>query len=224
MKPSNKNPLIVTLLGKSGSGKGTQADLLVEKFDLEYIGSGDLLRARAKENDFTGKKLSQTLKKGNLIPTPLISKLWLDRVEELKNKNNLRGFVMDGNPRKILEAYFIDETFEWYGWKLKAILIDISNKEAVVRLTKRRICKNCKEIIPYVGKFKNIKDCPKCRGQLIARNDDKLAAVEKRLTWFKKEVQPIINYYKKTGRLIKINGEQSIERVFEDILKAIKQL
>lgn len=224
MKPSKKNPLIVTLLGKSGSGKGTQADLLVEKFGLEHIGSGDLLRVRSKENDFTGKKLSQTLKKGNLVPTPVILKLWLDRVEELKNKKNLRGFVMDGNPRKILEAYFIDETFEWYSWKLKAILIDISDKEAVVRLTKRRICKNCKEIIPYIGKFKNIKDCPKCGGQLIARNDDKLTAVKKRLTWFKREVQPIINYYKKTGRLIKINGEQSIEKVFKDILKIVKQL
>ena len=129
-------------MGKSGSGKGTQADLLVEKFGFEYIGSGDLLRTRAKKNDFTGKKIARVLKKGKLILTPVIFKLWLDVVEGLKNKKNLKGFVMDGNPRKIREAYLIDELFEWYDWKdkAKALLIDISDKEALNRLTKRRIC------------------------------------------------------------------------------------
>ena len=216
-----KNPLIITLLGKSGSGKGTQAKFLVKKFGLEYIGSGDLLRARAQKNDFTGKKLSEVLRKGQLVPTPIITKLWLDRVEELKNKKNLKGFVMDGNPRKILEAYLIDEVFEWYGWKLNAVLVDISNKEAINRLTKRKICSACKEIIPYIGGFKSIKKCPKCGGKLVQRNDDKIGPTRKRIEWFKKEVSPIINYYKKTKRLAEINGEQAIERVFEDILKVI---
>lgn len=224
MKKIFKKPSIIILLGKSGSGKGTQADLLQEKLKLEYIGSGDLLRTRAKKSDFTGKKIAKILAKGKLIPTPAIFKLWLDRVEELKNKKKIKGLIMDGNPRKILEAYLIDEVFEFFEWEknVKVFLINISNKEAVWRLTKRRICKKCKEIVPFVGEFRKIKKCPKCGGELVQRSDDTIDSVKNRLKWFRTDVQPIVNYYRKTGRLIKINGEQSIEGVFQDILKALK--
>jgi adenylate kinase len=224
MQYNNSKPLIIILLGKSGCGKGTQAQLLQEKFGLEYIGSGDLLRTRAKKSDFLGKKIAEIMNKGGLIPTPFIFKLWLDRVEELKAKNDLKGFVMDGNPRKIIEAYLIDETLEAFGWdkNVKIILVDISDKEAIWRLTKRRMCKNCKEIIPFVGDFKKLEKCPKCGGELVQRSDDTVESAKNRLAWFKKEVQPIINYYKKKGKLIKVNGEGSIEKVFEDTLKLLK--
>ena len=218
-----KKPLIIIVLGKSGSGKGTQAELVKEKLGLDYIGSGDLLRARAKEKDFTGKEIAKRLAVGALIPTPAIFKLWLDRVEELKTKKNFKGYVGDGNPRKILEAYLIDDALEFYGWKknVKIILVDISDREAIWRLTRRRICKNCKKIIPFVGEFRKLKKCPKCGGELMQRSDDAIALVKNRLAWFKTDVQPIVNYYRKTGRLIKINGEQPIEDVFRDILKAV---
>ena len=229
MKPSKKtvkksNCLIILLFGKSGAGKGTQADLLVEKLGLEYIGIGDLLRARRAKKDFTGKKIAEVMFKGGLIPTPVIFKLWVDKVEQLKNKENFKGFIIDGSPRKIFEAYLIDELLDWYEWKknLRLILIDISNKEAIWRLTKRRQCKKCEELIPFVGEFRKLKKCPKCGGKLVRRSDDTVTAVKKRLKWFKTDVQPIINYYRKTGRLIKINGEQSIEDVFKDVLKALR--
>jgi len=212
---------VIIFLGKSGCGKGTQAGLLQEKFKLDYIGSGDMLRARAKKNDFTGKNLTKTLKEGKLCPTAVISKIWLDKAEEMKNKKNLRGFVMDGNPRKMLEARMIDEALDWYDWEAKVFLIDISDKEAIWRLTKRRICQKCKNILPFVGKFREIKKCPKCGGKLITRSDDTISSAKNRLSWFKKEVEPIVDYYKKSGRLIKINGEQSIEDVYKDILKAL---
>jgi adenylate kinase len=223
MKPSKK-PLVIIFLGKPGSGKGTQAELLGEKLGLDYIGSGDLLRNRKEINDFTGKKLSIVVDTGGLVPTPVIFKLWLDKFEEFKKRKNLKGFVMDGSPRKIFEAYLIDEALEWYEWdkNVKIMLIDISNKEAIWRLTKRRICKKCGEIVPYVGEFKKMEKCPKCGGELIHRTDDTIKGVKNRLSWFKTDVQPVINYYRKTGRLIKINGEQSIEKVFQDILKALK--
>ncbi len=219
-----KSPLIIILIGKSGCGKGTQAKLLQKKLSLDYIGSGDLLRARKNKKDFTGREIARVLEKGGLIPTPVIFKLWLDKTDTLKKKKKLKGFVMDGNPRKIIEAYLIDETLDWYKWdkNIKIVLVDISNKEAIWRLTKRRICKKCKEIIPFIGHFRKIKKCPKCNGQLVKRGDDTVKSVKSRLSWFKIEVQPIINYYRKTGRLIKVNGEQSIEDVFKDILKAVK--
>ena len=166
---------IIILLGKSGCGKGTQAELLSKKFSLAYIGSGNLLRERALKKDFTGKKLSEVMAEGGLVPTPVVSKIWLDEVEIIKNRKNLLGLVMDGNPRKMLEAYLIDEALNWYGWDkyVIAVNIRISDKEAIWRLTKRRICKKCGEIIPFLGKFKNINKCPECNGELIERNDDK---------------------------------------------------
>lgn len=219
-----KKPLVIIILGKSGSGKGTQAKLLMEKFGLDYISSGDLLRARGKKKDFTGRRIAEILAGGKLIPMPVIFKLWLDKTEQLKAKKDFKGYVGDGNPRKILEAYLIDEALEFYGWdkNTKIILIDISHKEAIWRLTKRRICQKCQEIIPFVGHFRKVKKCPECGGKLIPRSDDTIEAVKNRLNWFKTDVQPIVNYYRKTDRLIKINGEQSIENVFKDILRAIQ--
>lgn len=217
-------PRVIILLGKSGCGKGTQAKFLQEKIGLNYIGSGDLLRGRAKKKDFTGQKIAKILQEGGLIPTPAIFKLWLDKAEELKSQKGFKGLVMDGNPRKILEAYLIDEALEFYEWDkdLKVILIDISDKEAIWRLTKRRICKKCKEIIPFVGSFRKISKCPKCEGPLAPRSDDAIKAVKERLSWYKTDVQPIVNHYRKSGRLTKINGEQPIKDVLKDILKAVK--
>lgn len=224
MKPSKKNPLVVIFLGKPGSGKGTQAELLGKKLGLDYIGSGDLLRQRVIKKDFTGRKTNIVIGRGGLIPTPVIFKLWLDKFEEFKKKKNLKGFIIDGAPRQLDEALLINEALEWYEWdkNLKVILIHISNKEAVWRLTKRRICQKCEEIIPYLGKFREMTECPKCGGKLIRRDDDTVQGVKNRLSWFRTDVQPVINYYRKTGRLIKINGEQSIEDVFKDILKVIR--
>lgn len=224
MKVSTKNSVIIILLGKSGCGKGTQAELLRDKFGLSHVISGDLLRNRAKKKDFTGKKLNETLLSGGLSPTAVIFKLWIDRVERLRNTKGIKGIILDGNPRKIREAYLVDEALDWYEWKnVKAVLIDVSDEEATRRLGKRRVCTNkkCGKIIPFVGHYKEIKMCPKCGGRLRYRNDDNPASVKKRLVWFENEVMPIVNYYKKDGRLVKVNGEGTIEDVFKDILKVL---
>lgn len=220
-----KKPLVIILLGPQGSGKGTQAEFLKKKFKLEYVGSGDLVRKRQKGKDFTGKKLLEvSAKKGKIIPTFLMSKLWADKFEELKQKPKLNGFILDGSPRKLIEATLVDEALDWYEWQknVKIILVNISEKESIWRLTKRRICKDCGKIIPYVGEFRKLEKCDKCGGKFFTRTDDAIGGVKERLRWFKTDVVPVINGYKKQGRLIEINGEQSIKDVFKDILKALK--
>ena len=101
------------------------------------------------------------------------------------------------------------------------ILLDIPRQEAFDRLTKRRICKNCKKIIPWVGEFKKMEKCPDCGGELFHRPDDNMEAIKNRLDYFDKEVVEVLDYYKKGGQLITVNGDQPIEKVFKDILKAI---
>jgi len=218
-----KKPKAIIILGPPGSGKGTQAKLIAEKFGLEYIGSGDILRARQKMGDFTGKKLIKVMGKGELAPSFIVSKILGDELEKLKKHSKINGFVLDGWTRIVIEAILADEALSWYEWdkNVEVILINISRKESFNRLTKRRQCKKCGGIIPWLGEFKNLKKCDKCGGELIIRPDDKMESIKKRLEEYKKETIPAINYYKKQRRIIEINGEQSIERVFKDILKVL---
>lgn len=218
-----KKPLSIILYGRPGSGKGTQAALLAKKFGLRHFSSGEALRQRQKANDFTAKKLTKILSKGEWAPECIVIKLWMDKLEEFKKKMNFKGWIYDGGTRLDLETKLFDKALEWYEWgdNVKVILIHISEKTAFDRLTKRRQCKKCKEIIPWVGEFKKLKKCPKCGGELFYRYDDKPEAIKERLAQFKKYTVPQINYFKKQRGLIKINGEQSIEDVFKDILRAV---
>ena len=100
MKDFKKQPIIMSALGPPGCGKGTQAKMLINKFNLEYFGSGKSLRARQKVNDFTAKKLKIVMNKGELVPSFIISKLWIDKLEEVKKKKKFRGLLLDGSPRK----------------------------------------------------------------------------------------------------------------------------
>jgi len=224
MKNQSKNPLVAIILGPPGSGKGTQSNLLVEKLGLDYVGSGNLLRKKKKEKDFTGKKIGQVIDAGNLVPTPVVFKLWLDQFEKLKSKKKLKGIVFDGSPRKILEAYLIDESLQWYEWdkNVKIFFIKISAKESFNRLTKRRQCKKCGRIIPWIGDFKKLKVCDQCGGELFVRADDSIESIKKRIEGYKKETTKAVNYYKKQGKLIEINGEQGIKEVFQEIIEKIK--
>jgi adenylate kinase len=221
---TKQKPKVIIILGPAGCGKGTQAKLLVKKFGLEYFGSGVALRERQKIRDFTGRKIKEVMERGEWVAESVICKLWMDELEKFKRKRKFKGLVYDGGPRMILEAQLFDVALNWYEWQgnVKVIFINISKKESFNRLTKRRQCKKCGRLIPWIGEFKKLKNCDKCKGELIIRNDDKPAAIKKRLEEFNEKTMPVIEYYKKQKKLIKINGEQSIEKVFQDILKTIK--
>lgn len=221
-----KKPLIIVLLGKSGSGKGTQVNLLAERYGLKKISSGEMLRNRKKQDDFTGKKLRAVLDSGGIAETCVIFKLWMDKLEEYKSDENLKGIIFDGSPRKIMEARSMDEALAWYEWNenVKIILIDISDEEIMKRVACRRVCGNgaC-NYIPTPEQVKVMESCPACGAKLENRPEDTIEGTQKRLAWFKEEVEPVLDYYSKSDRLITINGEQPIEKVFEDIVKAIEK-
>ncbi len=216
---------VYALLGRAGGGKGTQAKLLMEHFGLFYIGSGELLRERVKQDDFTGQKTGQTMKIGALVPTSLIFMLWINRLEEIKKQkgDDFKGIVFDGSPRKLIEMQLLEESLKWYEWdkNFKAILVDISRQEAFNCLTKRRQCAKCGQLIPFVGAYKDLAVCDKCGGELIVRQDDKPEAINQRLDLFDQEVVPVADYYEKKGLLVRVNGEQSIEEVQKEILEKI---
>lgn len=210
---------VIILLGRQGSGKGTQAKLLVKEFGFDYIGSGEILRSFYEGTSFSAKKAKNVLNAGDYMPTAVIFMLWMQKLEALKEKGEPKGIIFDGSPRKLLEAQLLDQALEWYGWdsNLEVMLITLSYEEAINRLTKRRACAKCGKLIPYIGEMKNLHVCDACGGELVMRPDDTLDGIKSRLDLFQKETVPVIEYYKKQGKLKEVNGEQSIEKVYSEI-------
>jgi adenylate kinase len=185
---------VISLIGKSGCGKGTQAKLLAEKTGFLIINTGDLLRKRARKKDVVGKIIAKTLRQGALIPTPIVFSLWMPILEREKNKSNGSGIIFDGNPRKKYEAQMLNEVFEMFQWhkRFYACHIRISDREAQNRLLKRH------------------------------RADDTSASIKERLLYFHRQVEPMIAYYKQNKTLIEVNGEQSIKTVHGQIMVKLK--
>lgn len=220
-----KAPLILILLGKSGSGKGTQVNLLKDKLGLDFLGTGALLRERKKTEDFSGKKISEVIDNGGIVPPPVVFKLWMDKFEAFKNKGDaFKGVILDGSPRKLREAWLMDDALAWFGWdkRVKILLIDISDEEAVNRIAKRKICPKCGNIV-IVSESSDSETCSQCGEKLIIRPEDTVEGTKKRLAWFHEEVGETIKHYDSMNRLIRINGEQSVEGVFNDIMKEIEK-
>lgn len=218
------NPINFTLIGRSGCGKGTQAKLLMEKFgDFCYIATGDLFRDLAKVETDTSVRVTKTITSGGFPFDDLAIALWMYKLAYNLKEN--QGILLDGAPRRINEAKALNRFLEFLERKDNTfnLLIDISRQEAFDRLTKRRICKDCNRLIPWVGEFKELKNCDKCGGELITRLDDTPDAINNRLDLYDTRVTEVVKYYEDENRLIKINGEQSIEQVFEEILSKINK-
>ncbi|MDD4358704.1 MAG: nucleoside monophosphate kinase [Candidatus Pacebacteria bacterium] len=188
-----EKPLVLSIIGKSGAGKGTQVKLLRDEFGFKYVGSGDLLRKRKETHDFTGNKVASVIDVGGISPSSIVFKLCIDEFENIKNEGIGSGIVIDGAPRKPLEARMIEEAMDWYEWldDYKVIVIDISDEEVLRRLLKR--------------------------GELEGRSDDTEEGIRKRLEWYKEFVEPSIEFFEEKGKVIRINGEQSVEDVYKEI-------
>lgn len=218
-----EKPLNFVLIGRSGSGKGTQAKLLMEKFgNLHYFATGDFFRDLSKADTDVGERIRKILKAGGLPYDDLATTLWMHEIAYTLKASE--GILADGFPRRLNEAKNLDQFLEFLERKDNAfyILIDISREEAFNRLTKRRICKKCGQLIPWVGEFKKLEKCDKCGGELETRPDDTPEAINSRLNYYEDRVIPVVQYYEEEeGKLIKIDGDQPIEDVFGDIIKSI---
>lgn len=215
-------PFNIILIGRSGSGKGTQAELLMEHFNnFYYLSTGDLFRDLAEHDTDAGKRVKKVLEMGGLPYDDLATTLWMHNLAY--NLKEEQGLMADGFPRRLNEAKSLDSFLEFLGRKENTfyVLIGISKEEAFTRLSKRRICADCGRLIPWLEEFKKIEKCDKCGGALKTRSDDTSEAIKGRMDFYNERVTEVIDYYKGQGKLIEINGEQSIEKVFEDILKAI---
>lgn len=221
--PQKKNQYIFLVMGPQGSGKGTQAELLAKKFNLKQVTSGDMLRRLARQNTPFGRQVNLTInQQGRLVPWQWIIKM---AAAELKKIPAHRGLVFDGLARRLPEAKAFAKMLKKTGRQISAVfLIDISARETVKRLSQRRQCTNGHIFTVGVSLKKNQKKCPKCGVKIFQRADDRPVAIRKRLQDYRQKTLPAVNYFKKLGWLVKIDGQQPIKKVFADILKAIKKL
>lgn len=221
--PQKKKPYLFLVMGPQGSGKGTQAELLAQKFKLKYFGSGDQLRQLARQKTPLGRKVKKTIDGGNMVSWQLITRII--REELKKPANRQKGYAFDGFCRRLVETKAILKTIQSLDRHLSAVfLINISQKETVKRLSKRLICTNGHIFTIGVSIKRGAKKCPKCGAKVYQREDDKPKAIKRRLRAYHKETMPSVSYFKELGLLVNINGEQPIKKVFQDILKAIKKL
>ena len=201
----------VILFGKQASGKGTQAKLISEKYRIPHVSTGDICRETAKQNTELGRKIRALIDAGKLAPDDLMNKIVISKTQKMK------GFILDGYPRNLVQA----NAFEKVPVDT-ALLIEISDQEAIKRLSVRRICSKCGEIYNLVSrKPKKEGKCDKCSANILQREDDKPEAIRKRLETYKQVTAPVVDFYKKKGLLKKFDGAEPIERIFAEICRIL---
>ncbi len=210
------------LLGPPGAGKGTQANLISEKYSIPHISTGDILRNNISRNTKLGQKAKEYMKNGELVPDSLVIEIVKDRLTETDCKN---GFLLDGFPRTIHQADSLDSFLSQHNCKLDTVLeIEVGEKELVERLTGRRVCKACGLSCHVINTPPRVEGvCDSCGGELFQRNDDDEETVKQRLSIYKEQTMPLIEYYEKKGKLTKIDGTQDSENVFGQIESIIKE-
>lgn len=207
----------IIMLGAPGAGKGTQAKRIAQKYTIPHISTGDIFRANIKNGTELGQKAKQYMDQGLLVPDELTCDLVMDRIQQEDCKN---GFVLDGFPRTIPQAEALDEALKKIGQKMDyAIDVDVPDENIVNRMGGRRACLSCGAT--YHIEFNPTKAegiCDACGAQTVLRDDDKPETVQKRLTVYHDQTQPLIDYYSKQGILKSVDGTQPMEAVFDAIV------
>lgn len=214
--------MYIILLGAPGAGKGTQAVMLAGKLGLPQVASGDLFRqALAKETDL-GKQARAYMEKGQLVPDEITIKMVLERLAEPDCKD---GAILDGFPRSLGQARALDMAFGQQAREIdKVVYIKVSEAELLKRLGGRWICRDCQA--PYHEADSPPKEkgrCDRCGGELYQRPDDNAATVKNRLEVYFKETSPLIDYYKKAGKLLEIDGEGKTDAVNQRLAAALRR-
>ncbi len=204
------------LIGIQGSGKGTQAELLMKKYRLAHVSVGELLREEEAKKSWLGKKIASIINKGNLVPDRISVNIAKKRIDEINKSKSFKGYILDGFPRNLNQARKLEKFA-----KIDAVVyFTLSDSEAKKRIMSRVECVKCGTIYS-TNKYKK-KTCEKCQGQLKRRADDNESAVKKRIMTFHMLTEPLIKFYEKKGLLKIVDGKNSVKKVFSDTQKVLK--
>jgi adenylate kinase len=213
--------MYIIMLGAPGAGKGTQADILSQELNLPHIASGDLFRQALEKRTEVGLLAKSYMDKGELVPDEITIKMILERISQADCAS---GCLFDGFPRTLQQAKTLDKAFEEQGRTIdKAVYIEVPNEELVKRLSGRWLCRSCQT--PYHitnSPPKTPGKCDRCGGELYQRPDDKEETVKERLNVFLAQTVPILDYYRKQGKLVRVDGNRGMEGVARGIVSALR--
>lgn len=211
----------LVILGPPGAGKGTQAEYIVERYNIPHISTGDIFRENIKNNTELGKEAKSYMDKGLLVPDDLVIALVEDRLNKTDAKE---GFLLDGFPRTVAQAVSLDSILDKNNDKLtKVINISVDPEILIERAVGRRVCKTCG--MTYHVKFNPPKEegiCDKDGTKLIQRDDDTEETVKTRISVYFDQTAPLIDYYRAQNLLVDIDGAKDIDKVFEDIVNGLE--
>ena len=210
----------IILMGGPGAGKGTQAGPLVEKFHFPHISTGDMFRAAIKDGTALGLKAKSYMDAGGLVPDEVTIGIVAER---LAQPDCAEGFLLDGFPRTLAQGNALKEILDRLSMKLDGVInIEVAEDILIPRLTGRRVCRKCGTSYHMVFNPPKVEGvCGQCGGELYQRSDDTVETAQNRLNVYNQQTEPLINFYQEQGLLKRINGDQPIDKVFADILKAL---
>jgi len=215
--------LNLMLLGPPGAGKGTQAERLVDDFDLPYYATGDILRAAVQEESELGKKAKEYMDRGDLVPDEVIIDVIVDRIDSTEAED---GFLLDGFPRNLEQAHALDRELDRLGRELTAALhIEVGDDEVIRRLSGRRVCvKNGHLYHVDFDPPKNDGVCDQDGSKLIQRDDDHPDTVKHRLEVYREQTSPLAELYEERGILRRFDGARSTAEVHDHIRATVATL
>ena len=207
----------IVMLGAPGAGKGTQAKMIADKYQIPHISTGDIFRANISNGTELGKKAKTYMDQGLLVPDELVVDLVVDRVQQDDCK---KGYILDGFPRTIPQAEALTEALKKLGEKVDfAINVEVPDENIVNRMSGRRACVSCGSTYHIVYNPTKVEGvCDKCGNELILREDDKPETVKKRLDVYHEQTQPLIEYYTNEGVLVEVDGTKDMKDVFSAIV------
>ena len=210
----------IILMGPPGAGKGTQAEKLVELYQIPHISTGDMFRKAQKEGTALGLKAKSYMDQGQLVPDEVTVGIVKERLAEDDCKD---GFLLDGFPRTVQQADALDGILTELGMALDRVVnIEVDKTFLVDRLTGRRVCRTCGATFHVTNKEPKVEGvCDKCGGELYQRNDDTVETVSNRLDVYAAQTAPLIEYYQSKGIMSSIDGSKSMEDVLADIRTAL---
>ena len=210
----------IVLIGPPGSGKGTRARIMVKMYGVPHINSGDLLREEVARGTKVGRLSKPYMDKGELVPDEIVTRLVEGR---LSQPDCEKGFILDGYPRNLHQAESLDEILDRLEKKLDCVLnITIDDQEVIRRLTTRRICLVCGAIYNLINKPpKEEGICDICGGRVIQRDDDKEEVIRRRLEVYKKQAEPILDWYRRRGLLSDLRGDTGLQGIPAEIKRVL---
>jgi len=215
--------LNLILMGPPGAGKGTQAERLVDDFDLPYYATGDILRAAVNNGTELGKEVKEYMDRGELVPDDVICQVIMERLDSNEASD---GFLLDGFPRTVPQVEALDDALDKRGRALTAaLLVDVPDEEVIRRLSGRRICVKNQHV--YHVEFDPPKEegvCDQDGSRLIQRDDDKPETVQKRLDVYHEQTEPLIGRYEDRGLLRRFDGRRPPDEVHDHIRATLATL